>query len=54
MKRAGDNRSAIRDALESTRGFNGLNGTYNMSPSDHNGLSTKICAYEVQGGRFRL
>jgi len=55
LKKAGDDRSAIRDALENTKGFPGLNGTYNMSPSDHNGLSYKdFVLMKVEGGRFRL
>jgi branched-chain amino acid transport system substrate-binding protein len=55
MRKAGEDRSAIRDALENTKGFVGLNGTYNMSPQDHNGLSYKdFVLMKVQGGRFRL
>jgi len=55
LKKAGDNPAAIRDAIENTRGFIGLNGTYNMSPSDHNGLSYKdLVLIKVQGGRYRL
>jgi branched-chain amino acid transport system substrate-binding protein len=31
--------AAIRDALETTRGFWGTTGEYNFSPEDHNGLT---------------
>lgn len=55
MRKVGDDRSAVRNALENTKGFAGLNGTYNMSPQDHNGLSYKdFVLMKVQGGRFRL
>ena len=40
MKRGGGaDRAAIRDAIEKTKGYVGINGTFNMSPEDHNGLS---------------
>jgi branched-chain amino acid transport system substrate-binding protein len=55
LRKGGENRSTVRDAIESLRGFKGVNGTYNMSPSDHNGLSYKdFVLMKVQGGRFRL
>ena len=31
--------AAIRDALEKIKGFNGVTGTFNFSPEDHNGLT---------------
>ena len=55
LKKAGDNSSAIRDAIEQTKGYVGLSGVYNMSPSDHNGLSLDdVVLIEVQDGKFRL
>jgi len=55
LKKAGDNPTAIRDAIENTKGLVGLNGTYNMSPSDHNGLSYKdLVLMKVQDGKYRL
>ena len=35
---AGADRAAIRDAIEKTQGYVGINGTFNMSAEDHNGL----------------
>jgi len=39
MRVAGDDPKGIRDALENTKGFKGVIGEYNMSPTDHNGLT---------------
>lgn len=36
---AGADRAKIRDAIENTKGYVGINGTFNMSPEDHNGLT---------------
>ena len=55
LKKVGDDRAAIRDAIENTRNWMGLNGFYNMSPTDHNGLSLKdMILMKVENGRFRL
>ncbi|MDY6954765.1 MAG: ABC transporter substrate-binding protein [Thermodesulfobacteriota bacterium] len=55
LKKAGDDRSAIRDAIENTKGYVGLSGVYNMSPSDHNGLSLDdVVLIKVEKGKFRL
>jgi branched-chain amino acid transport system substrate-binding protein len=41
IKRAGSTDPAkVRDALESTRNFVGLDGIFNMSPTDHGGLDS--------------
>jgi branched-chain amino acid transport system substrate-binding protein len=39
IERGGDNPVAIRNQLEATRGFAGIGGVFNYSPSDHAGLS---------------
>lgn len=55
LKKAGDNRAAIRDSIESTKNLVGLNGIYNMSPSDHNGLSpNNLVIIKVHNGKFAL
>ena len=36
---AGADRAGIRDAIEKTQGYVGINGTFNMSAEDHNGLT---------------
>lgn len=55
LEKAGDDREAIRDALENTRGFVGTGGIFNISPEDHNGLNED--AFEmltVRDGKFTL
>jgi branched-chain amino acid transport system substrate-binding protein len=39
IERGGDNPAAIRNQLEATRGFAGIGGVFNYSPSDHAGLT---------------
>jgi len=36
---AGADRAGIRDAIENVKNYVGINGTFNMSPQDHNGLT---------------
>jgi branched-chain amino acid transport system substrate-binding protein len=45
---------ALRDALETkTAGFVGIDGKFNYSPTDHNGLSeSSMVMLEVKNGRF--
>jgi len=51
----GTNRDAIRDGLEATRNFAGTAGVFNMSPTDHCGLTDEAFAMlTVQAGTFRL
>ncbi len=47
---------AVRDALESTQGYVGLNGIFNMSKEDHLGLdlSSGIKMLEIKNGNFAL
>ena len=54
LRKAGDNRSAIRDAIENTRGLVGVTGIYNLSPTDHCGITgDDLTLVKVQDGRFR-
>jgi len=47
---------AIRDAIESTKGYVGLNGMFNMSKDDHLGLdlNSGIKMLEIKNGNFAL
>jgi branched-chain amino acid transport system substrate-binding protein len=49
----GTDREKVRAAIEGTKGFVGVSGTFNFSPADHNGLD--VDAFEmltVKNGRF--
>jgi branched-chain amino acid transport system substrate-binding protein len=55
LEKAGADKAAIRDAIESTKGFVGTGGVFNFSPSDHNGLTKD--AFEmltVKNGAFAV
>ena len=39
MRTAGDDREKIREALENTKGLQGVIGVYNMTATNHNGLA---------------
>jgi branched-chain amino acid transport system substrate-binding protein len=55
IKKVGPDRVKIRDAIESTTGYVGLSGIYNMSPTDHNGLSMKdIVMIKASKGGWEL
>lgn len=57
IARAGDdvNRQAIRDNLETTAGVIGQLGTYNMTPTDHNGLDESgFVNVRIDNGQFVL
>ncbi len=46
----------LRDAIEQTSGFEGVTGTYNMSPEDHMGLDieTSFRMVEIRDGTWQL
>jgi branched-chain amino acid transport system substrate-binding protein len=54
IKRSGSkDPTKIRDAIESLKNFEGVTGTYNMSPTDHNGLTYKdINIVKVVDGKW--
>jgi branched-chain amino acid transport system substrate-binding protein len=56
IKRAGGtDKAKVRDAIEATRGYVGVDGTYNMSPTDHMGLDlSAFRMLEVKGGNWTL
>jgi branched-chain amino acid transport system substrate-binding protein len=47
-------RDLIRDGLEQTKGWTGISGIFNMSPTDHTGLDkdTSLGLLIVRGGKF--
>jgi len=55
LKKAGDEKNKLRDAIEQTQGYVGVNGIFNYSPSDHAGLSKdSIIMYQVVGGDWKI
>lgn len=56
IRRAGStDKAKVRDAIEATARLVGLNGTFTMSATDHNGLGMDaLRMIEVRGGRFQL
>jgi branched-chain amino acid transport system substrate-binding protein len=54
MKKAGTDKSKIRDAIEQTKGFVGTQGIFTYSPADHAGLSPdSILMYQVIDGEWK-
>jgi branched-chain amino acid transport system substrate-binding protein len=56
IKRAGGtDKAKVRDALETTKNFIGLDGIFTMSPTDHNGLdSASFKMVEVKNNDWSL
>ena len=55
MERAGADRAKLRAAIEETRGFVGITGIFDFSPTDHNGLDRRAVAMiEIVDGQWRL
>ncbi len=53
LKVAGPDKAKIRDAVEKTTNFVGVNGVYNYKPDDHEGVSKESFAiYEVKDKKF--
>jgi branched-chain amino acid transport system substrate-binding protein len=47
--------AALRDEIEKTTGFVGIGGTFNMSATDHNGLTVDdLTMYEILNGNWTL
>jgi len=45
----------LRDAIEATQGFIGVGGTFNYSPTDHNGMkATDLVTYEIENGAWTV
>jgi branched-chain amino acid transport system substrate-binding protein len=56
IERAGStDKEAVRAEIEKTKNFIGVDGIFNMSPSDHLGLDTdSFVMVEVEGGNWKL
>jgi branched-chain amino acid transport system substrate-binding protein len=55
LRQGGDNKEAVRTALEAVRNFQGAGGVFNFSAERHSGLSKNdICVVTWRDGRFRL
>lgn len=56
IKKAGStDKAKVRDAIEATHGYVGVDGTYNMSPTDHMGLDlSAFRMLEIKGGNWTL
>lgn len=55
MKKAGTDKAKVRDAIESTKGYVGVSGVYNMTPEDHCGLGVdSLVMITVKDGKFTL
>ena len=57
IKRAGStNPTKIRDEIEKTKGFEGVDGVVNLSPTDHLGLDTKtgMVLLEIKNGDWTI
>jgi len=49
-----ETRRRIRDSIETTQGFIGLDGVFNFSPQDHNGLSSQdLVLVRIENGAWK-
>jgi branched-chain amino acid transport system substrate-binding protein len=55
LERAGADQAKIRNALEQTKNYVGVSGIFNMSPEDHNGLTSEaFVMVKIEKGDFKL
>ncbi|HEY3398349.1 MAG TPA: ABC transporter substrate-binding protein [Armatimonadota bacterium] len=55
LKSSGDDRAKLRDAIEKTTGFVGIGGIFNLSATDHNGLTKDaFVLVTVKGGKWEI
>jgi branched-chain amino acid transport system substrate-binding protein len=55
LETAGDNREKLRDAVEQLKGLVGMSGIFTMSPTDHNGLTSKdLVIGQVKHGKWTI
>ena len=55
LKKAGDDKNKLRDAIEQTKGYVGIHGIFNYSSSDHGGISKEsILMYQATGGAWKI
>ncbi|RST72964.1 ABC transporter substrate-binding protein [Siminovitchia acidinfaciens] len=54
LEEAGADKDKLREALESTKGFVGISGVFNMEADDHNGLkSDSLTMIEIKDGEWK-
>ncbi len=55
LEKAGANKAKIRDELENIKGYKGVSGIFNFSPSDHNGLTMDaFVLVKIANGRWQI
>jgi branched-chain amino acid transport system substrate-binding protein len=55
MKKVGTDKNKLREAIEQTKNYIGVSGTYNLTPEDHNGLGTdSMIMVRVENGKWKL
>jgi branched-chain amino acid transport system substrate-binding protein len=55
LKKAGTNNEKLRDTIESTKGYVGVSGVYNMTPEDHNGLGLdSMVLVQIEKGQWKM
>lgn len=55
VKVAGDDKAKLRDAIESTKSYVGIGGTFNLSAEDHNGLNQDAFAMvTIKDGQWTM
>ncbi len=55
LKKAGDDKNRLRDAIEQTKGYVGIHGIFNYSSVDHGGISKEsILMYQATGGEWKI
>ena len=55
MKKAGTDNEKLREAIESTKGYVGVSGIYNLTAEDHNGLGTdSMVMVQIAGGQWKM
>lgn len=55
MEKAGSDRAGVRAAIESTRGFVGITGVFDFSPTDHNGLDRRaVTMIQIVDGQWKM
>ncbi|MBU0514660.1 MAG: ABC transporter substrate-binding protein [Proteobacteria bacterium] len=55
LKKAGTDAAKLRSAIENTKNYVGVSGTYNLSPTDHNGLGIdSMVILKIVGGKWKL
>ncbi len=55
LKSAGEEPAALRDAIEAIQGHAGIGGVFNLSATDHNGLTEEAFTFvKITGGKWTM